>query len=31
MLGAELGQEVGRIAGQRIHDAEGPKTESTFR
>jgi len=30
MLGAELGQEVGRIIGQRIVDAEGPKIESTF-
>ena len=30
MLGAELGQEVGRIICQRIVDAEGPKIESTF-
>ena len=30
MLGAELGQEVGRITGQRVLDAEGPKIESTF-
>ena len=30
MLGAELGQEVGRIIGQRIVDAEGPKIESTY-
>ena len=30
MLGAELGQEVGRIIGQRIVDAEGPKIENTY-
>jgi hypothetical protein len=30
MLGAELGQENGRIIGQRVIDAEGPKIESTF-
>ena len=30
MLGAELGQENGRIIGQRVLDAEGPKIESTF-
>lgn len=30
MLGAELGQEYGRIIGQRVLDAEGPKIESTF-
>jgi hypothetical protein len=30
MLGAELGREDGRIIGQRVLDAEGPKIESTF-
>jgi hypothetical protein len=30
MLGAELGQEDGRIIGQRVIDAGGPKIESTF-
>jgi hypothetical protein len=30
MLGADLGQEVGRIIGQSILDAGGPKIESTF-
>ena len=28
MLGAELGQENGRIIGQRVLDAEGPKIEA---
>jgi hypothetical protein len=30
MLGIELGHEDGRIIGQRVLDAEGPKIESTF-
>jgi hypothetical protein len=30
MLGPDLGQEQGRIIGQRVLDAEGPKIESTF-
>jgi hypothetical protein len=30
VLGAELGQEHGRIIGQRVLDADGPKIESTF-
>ena len=30
MLGPDLGQEHGRIIGQRVLDAKGPKIESTF-